>query len=216
MPALRFKGTHATTEAAVTGRGRIWYPGELGYATEARARLLLASRLGWDSADAAIVPRSVRIANLIGTVAAPLSSLTGVTSGQLTLTTPIKIPANTLEVGSVVRVRALFNRAGANATALIACRLGTANAVGDSLIANITVGATDGLCLRMDAEARIQTATQALNPGGCILNSTSTSGVAEVTTNIDITADMFVTFHIASANAADTFRALAVTVDLEL
>lgn len=216
MPALRYKGTHAMTEAAVTGRGRIWYPGELGYATEARARLLLASRLGWDSADAAIVPRSLRVVNLIGTIAAPLASLTGVTSGQLAIGTPIKIPANTLEVGSVVRVRALFNRAGATATGLIACRIGTANAVGDSLIANISTGATDGLGLRMDAEARVQTATQMLHVSGCILNSTSTSGFTEVTTNINTAADMFVTFHIASANAADTFRALAVTVDIEL
>lgn len=217
MPLLQYKGYEPRSESAITGRGRVWYPGEIGFVTTARSLLLLAAGRGWETADVRIGARSMRLANMIGTKAAPIASLTGVTSGQLAIGTQIKIPANTLEIGSVLRVRALIDRLGSTATMLSAVRLGTADSVADGLISNISMGATDSLGLRVEAEARVQSATGYVHASGAQLNTTVTAGFTEVSGgNFNIASDMFVSFHIASANAADTNRVLAITVDVEL
>lgn len=217
MPALRYKGTAPRSEASITGRGRIWHPGESGFVTSARATQLLAAAQGWETADTQLVPRTIRVAHLIGTKAAPLASHTGATSGQMTLKTPILVPANTMEIGSVLRVRALIDRVGANATGAQGIRFGTANAVGDSLVSNVTMGATDGLGLRVEVVAIAQSATGYLQTSGAQLNTTISGGFTEISGgNCNIAADQYVTFHMASANASDEFRLLAVSVDVEL
>lgn len=215
MPALRYVGLNTRSESALSGVGKTWWPGEISFIPQARAALLLAAGMGWETVEGGIVPRCARLAQLIGTKNAPLASLTGVTSGELLLPAPIKVPANFMEAGATLRVRALLDRTGATATANLACRFGTANAVGDSFVANIATAATDGLGLRLDGELRMQTATQAIMAAGTVLNTTAASGFTEVTTNINFAADQFVSFHMSAGNAADTFSVLAVTVDVE-
>jgi hypothetical protein len=154
---------------------------------------------------------SVVICNLVGSLATPLESKTGATSGSFTtLVAASKIPAEVLVPGSSsIAVQTLWNRVGATATAIAAVNIGTAGTSSDSNVYALTYAATTLFNLISEpilsaAESGRLTSSNWVSHGG-------SGGAAAVdrTTNINTAADMYVTPNYSSANAADTFQIIA-------
>lgn len=176
----------------------------------------------WKATAAGWVPLNgtVKLASKWGSVASPVASIMGSTGGLFAINGgagSLVVPATMLIPGrSILRVRALIHRRGANATAIVRIYLGTAGTSSDGMIFSISLAATDTLQTRPDIElaaitSSSMTSTDWLTPG----NNGSPGVIRAVSTNINTEAAMTISFSIISANTLDSFDLIGYSVVLE-
>lgn len=149
-----------------------------------------------------------------GSIAAPLSTLTGVTAGQFTLSPLMLIPAGMLIPGiSQVVVDAQYYRRGANATATASARFGTANNNTDSAMLGITMTAVDTQSLRFQWCGFVSATNVITVQTNTPVNTASVAGaLVDRNTNINIAADQYASLLISGANAGDSFDLIGYRV----
>lgn len=142
----------------------------------------------------------------IGSVAAPVATLTGVTSGVFALSNALATYADMFEPGDELEVSALATKIGTGGTADINIYLGTAGGITDSLVRPESL--TNVTNRTMNARTQIQFSglTTFSGPAGLADNSVSTSQLLDRSTNVNLAAAMSITIALANANAADTFK----------
>lgn len=158
-----------------------------------------------------------RLCDLIGTVAAPISTIgTGITAATFfTLPAPIILPAGFLAVGATLRCRALVRRSGAGGTGIVRQRIGMGADTNDAAVVSFSMSATDGQGLRLDTEARVASATTLVVSASASPNATGNNAVSDASAQVDIEEAMQVTLGTASTNAADAFALVSIQVDVE-
>lgn len=154
----------------------------------------------------------------VGSVAAPLVTVTGVATGQFVLPLPIIIPAKLITPGSRLVVETTVKRTGATATALFNTYLGTTgNTVTDSLLQQQTLNATTGHGLVSQVMAEFGSSTTSLRTNGLMQKNNVAAGASmvDLSSSINTQAAMFLTFWLSAANAADSFALLSAEAYLE-
>lgn len=150
------------------------------------------------------------------TLASPLSTVTGVTSGQFT--TPgatIALPAGFLQPGWILNVRSHMRRRGANGTASFNVRLGTNGTVGsDNAGWGFSMSATNNQDVRGLTEMSIASSTSFMTPNWTIVQGAQTGAALDRTTGFNIASVNYVTFDVLSANTADAFDLVYYGVDV--
>lgn len=166
---------------------------------------------GWSPLTGSLV-----LANNWGSVAAPVASLTAA-SGVFTPvggSGSLNLPGGMLLAGRAkLELEAEFNRTGINATGIINIFFGSAKSTADSNIYTITTTAVNNRATRpfvtLGFNEFVVTSTTYNTPGG------SADGAAvDLSTNIDVSAPMGITFALASANAGDTFALIGYSLKL--
>ncbi|MFZ5548082.1 MAG: hypothetical protein ACOZJX_05255 [Pseudomonadota bacterium] len=185
-----------------------------------------AEAFAWDIGDRGIWlvadgtywrPRDGRqpIVQRFGSLAAPLASLTGAASGVLALPKVPEFPAGLIAPNSRVVAQVDVARAGANGTATVAVRLGTAGTTADSSLYQASMAATDGLIAQIHQSARFGvSATSFYSLLNTNQNAQATNG-ADRSTNVNTAAKMTCNVTISSANTLDTFSVLGYSILLE-
>ena len=166
---------------------------------------------------AVIGPSATVIANVWGTVASPIATISGSTGTLFTLPADIVIPANIIPDYGRLWVEARVKRTGANATAQLDAYLGTAKTSSDSLLGRVQATATDGHLVWLFSPALFNTSASNFFAGGTSAPQASTGGGTAVdrSTNINRQAVMYVTLGMSSANALDAFALIGYRVWLE-
>ena len=152
-----------------------------------------------------------------GLIAAPLATLTGVTSGVFTLPETLTIPAGLIAPHSAVWGNFEIFRTGATATALVQWRIGTAGTTSDSIVYQSSMSATTNHQSRSYSAAKFGTGTDrffAPNSSNMNGGGSQAAGV-DRTTNVNTAAAMYATVDLSSANAADTFSLIAYSLWIE-
>jgi hypothetical protein len=153
-----------------------------------------------------------------GSIASPISTLSGVTSGTFTLPAAMTIPAGLIPTHGTLLIRARVQRTGANATASFNVRLGTAGTTSDSILTAPPMAATTLLICPVDTMAFFGTGTTS-----CVSNSSlpwngannTTANYADKSANINTASAMQVTLDISAANASDSFALHAYSLELQ-
>jgi hypothetical protein len=149
-----------------------------------------------------------------GTVATPLASLSGIAvDTKFTLPADILIPGGMIipETAHLI-VDALFQRLGTGGANLWKMHVGTANTIGDAATSHASTAVNaQGLRARhafvFPTTSAVMTDRQAFNTNAGFVG-------ADLSTNIDTDADMYVNFSVGSANAADTYQLFSYSVIL--
>jgi hypothetical protein len=160
------------------------------------------------------VGRSIQLSSFGTTSAAHSVRLTGVTAGQFTLLGAVPtIPANLARAGWTVWLKATMRRTTSVATARFDIRLGTAGTVADDLLAYSNPVATGFQTMAYDVEQVFYSSTVRSQTGMAGLGSDSRiislSANTDYSTNVNTGADQFLSFHVSSANAGDTFDVMS-------
>jgi len=161
------------------------------------------------------------VSRQIGSVATPLATLTGSAGALFTFTgagpASIQIPAGLILPNSRVHVEALVKRTGATATANFEAYLGTAGTNGDSLLTRVVMSASDGNGAYMFGEGWFGTSPTSFVATGQVGPGSSSGGntFIDKTTNINTALPMYLSFGMASSNAADSFALLGLQVIIE-
>ncbi len=155
------------------------------------------------------------IAHEQGLMASPIATITGSTGAQFTLPGGnVQIPANLIKEDYRVEVESQVIRTGATATANANVRIGTAGTTADSRMGARSLAATTLTSLRsFDFAAFSTSTTAAVATVGQQINSGATT-MADITTNINTAALMYVSFDISASNVADTFDLIGYRVTL--
>jgi hypothetical protein len=164
---------------------------------------------------------TVKLASKFGTIVSPAASITGSTGalfapsnvvGALTIPATMLIPGH-----SILRVRAVFHRRGANATASTRIYVGTAGTSSDAFAYSLPIAATDTLETRPEVEIGVigsnsMISSNWLSPGN---TGASPAPALPMTININTNAVMTLSFGVSSANASDSFDLIGFSVVLE-
>ena len=152
-----------------------------------------------------------------GSLAAPIATISGVTSGGFVL--PLEnpsIPANLLPVGARININVMLRRRGANATASWSTRLGVNGGAGDQQVLNLSTSASDSKDYSANLSLGITSSGSFTTQGWLAPQASGTSAIADkVNAAIDTTAEMFVSFDIFNANVSDSFDLISYSVSLE-
>ena len=148
------------------------------------------------------------LVDVTSSLAAPIQTITGVTSGTFTLPTPVVVPADLLAVGERFRPWCEVYRRGANATATILMSFGTAGTTSDGQVRSESISATNNRISHQAPQCAVYSATGFRTNGSSTLNGNATGSVSDVTTNVNFAAAMYLTLSINSANTADSFDLL--------
>lgn len=167
-----------------------------------------ASSLGWVPVNGEIT-----LISKWGSVATPLQTLTGVTTGIFT--DQFIIPANTLIADkSFLEIEIWQTRLGTGGTHVGIIYIGTGEGTANSVAANWTFAATNNLNFRggtgMAFHTSSLTSSNYVNPG-----SQGTAAFVDRNTNIDITQPMKIQFGITSGNIADSYSLLGYQITLK-
>lgn len=158
----------------------------------------------WDGTNWAPVAPVVLLRGA-GTVAAPLATLTGVTSGNILA--PGSVPAGMfVRPGMRLHCRANFSRAGTAATASVDVR------VGNAVVTDIQMTGVAGQTARLDGSMECVTANTQMVERQHAINATANAGFTDRSVNFNNVAP--VTIQLSSANAADTFNLIGYSVTL--
>ena len=156
---------------------------------------------------------SVVVGQVSGSLAAPIATLTGVTSGIFTHPT-VKFPAGMLVSGvSKINIEALVSRVGANGTGLIRVAFGT-DAVPDDVewVYGLAMAATNLQVLRINTDFFPGNGT-AFVENWAPLNTVSVDSVSDrVSAKFNTLQDQYLNFRLSAANALDSFKLLAYRV----
>lgn len=153
-----------------------------------------------------------------GSVANPIASMTGVTSGIFSIPGGMPtIPSALLDQGDSIFVRGRVFKTGANATANMVVRLGTAGTASDSDIYSVAFDNTSTRVISLDGVIHVYSSSvvgagAATNRGTDAIQTSI--GATDYTTNINTAAAMYVHFAIGSANTSDTFSLLGYSISV--
>ena len=214
----------AATQALVSGAGILWanrpaaasVPGQTVRFTDVGSS---AAGSHWvsDGTNWRPVGGRVLLASQSGSVAVPVSSVTGTTGSMFTLPGGnVKVPAGMIVPGAASFViKPTVRRIGANATGNFNIAIGTTQSAADSNLLAIGMAATTNLdyapdCRIFVSTTGVITSTAYLQTGGAFTGGSTIDRSA----NFNTGSDMWVTFYTSSANAADAFQILGFTVEL--
>ncbi|SEO77990.1 hypothetical protein [Nitrosovibrio sp. Nv6] len=175
----------------------------------------------WKATSAGWIPLNgqVKLAGDQGSIAAPVATITGSTGALFNLSGgfgSLVIPAKMLIPGhSALRLRALFYRRGANATATATIYIGTTGTSADPRAYFLSLTATDLQQNRADAETVVATATTACTTAWLAPQQQTITAASDLTTNINTDAAMTVSIGVATASALDSFDLISYSVVLE-
>src|SRR6185312_9728264 len=136
-----------------------------------------------------------------GSVASPLATLTGVTSGTFAPSTAVKaIPAGLLTVGSTIEVRSFVTHTGAAGTWTSRATIGsTGNANSDANLQVVgSIAAANGY--RTHVEAFVATSTSFTTTSSVPNSSATNASFFDATTNFNVASAMTPAFGISAAN----------------
>jgi hypothetical protein len=149
-----------------------------------------------------------------GTIANPISAFTGVTSSIFTTDQAI-FPAGLLVPGrSIIEIEGLVRRVGANANAVLSVHFGTAKSSADGTMLATNMAATSLLDVMFRIRVAVQGAGAVGSTNYITTGGNGTNAAKDQTGNINTAADMGVTVGVASANAADSFALIQLSVSL--
>lgn len=155
------------------------------------------------------INKVLQIASANSSQSSPLATISGATSGKFSIPAGApKIPANLARAGWFVWFMANIRRVNANGSATISANLGTSGSASDDPLN--TVSTTTGfMTLWFDVDAGFYSATGRFREGAQPTSGTDArlTGVSswDYTTNVNTAADQYLSFNVASANAADAF-----------
>lgn len=205
----RTLGTVAQMIAAGPTLGAVWVAADLNY-TEWIGKVNPAGGVMW-------APRGglQTLYQRCGTVSAPLTSMTGSTSGSFSIPGGnVKIPAGLLVAGvSQVHVWAAIHKAGIGGSAGYNVRLGINGTTSDNMVANITSGSSSVDTIP-DAYAKVGAATTFTAQGASAPQTGNTAGLADRTTQFNVASDTFVSLDMSAGNSGDTHGLVALAVQL--
>lgn len=154
-----------------------------------------------------------------GSVASPLVTLTGVTSGIFALPA-MKIPAGLLLANSKLSIQVSGRKTGANATSVWRVSLGTTNSSSDGAITSSTSSITTLTDVIISSAAKIGPDTTKMTSqyyvGEGTTLSTGQSVQYDSSLNINTQADMYLNFGIQSASASDSFSVYNIRITYEV
>lgn len=172
---------------------------------------LEATTAGWVPLNGSAV-----LASQWGTLASPLSTVTGVTSGLFTPAGGVGslvIPAGLLIASrSKLEIEWFAQKVGANATCALRTYLGALGTASDPAILNLSLVITDGISARPAISVGFiegnMVTTQGIGPGG----QSATVGLLDKT--IDLTVANTISFGFAAGHASDSYRLIGYSVKL--
>lgn len=174
----------------------------------------------WKATAAGWVPLagSITLYSAYGSRVSPIATLN--TAAALFVPTggagSLVIPATALIPGrSKLRIDAIMERTGANATGAFSIYLGTGGNTTDSLVFQTVTAMTTLVGPRPAVDVFIQ-ATGGITTTSYVLPGATTTADAfrDLTSQINTQSAMTVSFGISAASALDTFRLIGVTVEL--
>ena len=158
----------------------------------------------------------VVLASRSGSIAAPVATLTGTTTGKFTLPANIVLPAGILMPGkSKVEVIAALRKTGTAATVQFAATLGTANSTVDAALIATTSGAGTNSDVIINPLAAPSSTSSITTSSWSSIGTTGTANFIDRTTNINTALDMFVNLAVFSGNVADTYSLLSYEVAIK-
>src|SRR5574343_210698 len=132
------------------------------------------------------------------------SVVTGAADMMFTLATAAKkIPAGMVFPGSRLIGSADFIKSGANGTFTPYVRIGTTDSYGDTAIFGIGHTNTNNLLVRASGHILVGLDGSFIYTTGTVVSPGSGTQFAQSAANFDVNADMFMSVHIRTANAAD-------------
>ena len=170
----------------------------------------------WDGTNWRPAQGFATIAQVNGSVATPVATLSAVTAGQFTPT--ITVPAKLIKSNSKLVVRATVRKIGANATAVLNVKLGTAGTTADGTVFSDTIANVTNQDVHGAIAATFGTGTTSFtstNKAGIAGYAQAAAVTADVSTNVNTQVDMKVSFSIASASASDSFALIGYHVYIE-
>jgi hypothetical protein len=159
---------------------------------------------------------SVVLSRQSGSIATPIATLAGVTSGMFVPAIPVVIPAGMMVPGLCqLRVEAAFRRTGATATATLNVHLGTNKTSGDNVAYAFTYSATTLLDIIAAPTILISETSRFTGLGWQVQGGSGNASVFnDKTTAFSTAADTGITFSISGANVADSFAMIGYKVEL--
>lgn len=158
---------------------------------------------------------SVMLANVMGSLAAPVATLTSTTGSKFTLPADIVIPAAMMIPGQcMLDIWGLIHRDNNTATAIAQVHLGTGNTTSDNGAMGLSMAATDNIDVIAGPMVSVATATTYLTTNYLSRQSSGTAVFLDKTSAFNTASANYVNFAIGSANASDTFLLLAYSVTL--
>lgn len=164
---------------------------------------------------------TIKLASKWGTQTTPVATVTGTANGFFSITGgagSLTIPATMLiPAHSVLRIRALVRRRGANGTAILKAYLGTVGDTTDAAALSVTYSQNDGRIIRGDIEVGVITSSSMSTTNWVPITYVDTSGsiLGEMTANINTNSSMFIKFAIVAANSLDAFDLIGYSVVME-
>lgn len=157
---------------------------------------------------------TVNIFKKSGSLASPLATISGATSGTFSITggNPT-IPAGLLAQFSRMTIRALVRKNGANSTANFNERLGTAQTTADSIIQARTITNADNEQVNHFNDIYFSSTSAYTTNDKLGIQTQSTATLADRTSNVNTASAMFVTVDISSGNASDSYDLIWLSVD---
>lgn len=159
------------------------------------------------------VPLNRVIDSQWGSLATPITVLTGVTSGTYN-NRDIVIPSGNMVVGDTLHIEALVRRMGTASSNILGIILGTTNTSGDALAYNGTIPAITNYTSRISLEVGFSTETSGITTYWQAPGTTQVGAVQDMTANLNLNLDMYISFLLLSGNAADSFHLLGYRISL--
>ena len=170
------------------------------------------SIFGLSTAEAAAAAQSlVSGVAKVGTLAAPLGTITGSTGALFSASgLPYQFPANSLAVGDMIQVFALVRKRTATATATASLLFGSSNSASDSAVVDISMTNADKQDACLMTYIHIVSSTGILANPNVAQNSQGTDRFREFV--IDTAAINYLNASVGAASASDSFDLLAYKI----
>lgn len=144
------------------------------------------------------------LAHACGTEASPLAVWSGTTGKYSWPGGDITIPAGVLSAGDSIVASFKFQKRGTNATASAGWRIGTTGSYGtDTRPAYTTITNSNKRLWWCFMSAGIGASSTVMSSSDCFPNNQTTAGSLDLSTNFDVTSQMYVILEVTSLNASD-------------
>ena len=152
---------------------------------------------------------------IIGNSVTP-SVVTGAADMMFTLPTDFKkIPSGMLIPGSRLMCYAEFIKSGANGALTPYIRIGTSDSYSDTVVYGVGIPNTNNMLVRASGNVLIGNDGLFDYSTSAVVSPGNGTQFMRSSANFDINADMFMSVHIRSANAADSFTLMSTSIILE-
>lgn len=189
------------------------YPGLRFYCTDIGQYFVLG--YAQDGVTPAWRPMNGRacLGSKVGSLAAPLQTLTGAASG--TFTQKFTVPAGLLFPGCTLAFRGLFRKNGTTATGNITVNFGTAGTSADGQLAQEAVAITAGQDVRIDTLAHVVSASVLTRQGITPINVAGSSTATDTGANFATGSAMTLSMGFNTGNAADSYLLVSAALFME-